>query len=135
MWRIRILFLATVLALVAGSSAYAGSFEFQSGTGINEAYLVPGRTGNYSDDGGFSLRKQRAYVGTGWKVVDVRLRGWELYFLQSDHHINVHKVWIENVQYSPSNGWVSFDIQITYADKNFDDDYGMEVFYAVLALR
>lgn len=49
--------------------------------------------------------------------------GWSFDYTSKDHHINEHNFKIQNVNYTPSSGKVSWSAHFNYSDKNFDDDY------------
>ena len=62
---------------------------------------------------------------------DIALNGFQLDYVNSDHHINV--VEIDTDIISRSHNTVNFRIEADYADKNFDDKYRGYVEVLVIA--
>jgi hypothetical protein len=66
----------------------------------------------FNDGGELAGRVVRAQVA---------LNGFKLDYIDDDHHINIVEVDVDIV--SVNNRSVEFQVEVQYADKNFDDEY------------
>lgn len=92
----------------------------------------------------FRRRRVTIPYGTGRRIIndsvtfgssvnraDIALNGFQLDYVNSDHHINV--VEIDTDITGRSHNTVNFRIEANYADKNFDDIYHGYVEVLVIA--
>ena len=63
----------------------------------------------------------------------VLLRGWRFDFSSGDHHINKMSIKIATTSFDKTAGRVRWTTRVTYADKNFDDNYRYRYDYTILA--
>jgi hypothetical protein len=65
----------------------------------------------------------------------VVLRGWRFDFTSRDHHINKMSIKITTTNFHKATGRVRWNTRVTYADKNFDDNYRYLYYYTILAFE
>lgn len=65
----------------------------------------------------------------------VLLAGWRFDFTSEDHHINVVSINIEHIVFDKANGKINWSTKVSYADKNFDDNYRYQYSYIILAYQ
>jgi hypothetical protein len=134
---IRTLLFAAVVALALAGMAMA---DVQEGSDIDEAKLLIFETPRYlglvDTVGARSISRQ---IGSGYQVVDVQVRGWELEYTSEDRHVSWMFVRIDDVSYNSQTGNVSFTVSALLED--FDGSTGgtaeffWKVRYAIFAVR
>ncbi len=65
----------------------------------------------------------------------VLIRGWRFDFTSGDHHINNMTLWVDNINFDKTSGRVHWKTKVTYADKNFDDNYRYKYSYTILGFN
>ncbi|MBN2610363.1 MAG: hypothetical protein JXB00_02300 [Bacteroidales bacterium] len=65
----------------------------------------------------------------------ILIAGWRFDFTSGDHHINKIFLNISNIVFNRTNGEIKWKTQVTYADKNFDDNYRYMYNYIILGFN
>jgi len=103
----------------------------------NDAFVYSGISGWRNDNGGNDSRAG-SYSSEdlkGFENATVLLYGWAFDYSEDDHHIKKIKVDIKDINYNSDAGRITWNTDVTYRDKNADDDYRWKYGYLVFAFN
>ena len=66
---------------------------------------------------------------------EVLLRGWRFDFTSRDHHINKISIRLVKTSFNKAQGRINWRATVTYADKNFDDNFRFLYYYTVVGFN
>jgi len=108
-----------------------GVFAFQG------AFATSDESGWIESDGGASTLdgalEDPGLVGLA--AATVVLKGWQLDFASSDHHVKAVSVRIRDVDFDPGAGSITWRAEAELRDKNADDDYRWRYQWQVMGFR
>jgi predicted transglutaminase-like cysteine proteinase len=105
--------------------------RFNPGFAYNEQTPWLAKTGNTTvHDGVFRHESLKMFS----KAI-VLLAGWRFDFTSEDHHINKIALNIGDIVFNKNAGEVKWKTRVTYADKNFDDNYRYQYSFIILGFN
>jgi hypothetical protein len=66
---------------------------------------------------------------------EILIRGWRFDFTSKDHHINKVSIRLVKTSFNKAQGRINWRAIVTYADKNFDDNFRFLYYYTVLGFN